>query len=157
MRSLSFIMQYVFVALMACVKAMTNEDGLIGVTAPTPLATESRKIGYDTNLRIKGVKPSIYTDINVRGRYDPETKKMSSGIIIDIGGVKEMNGATSGTITLLLPHRDPGVYGRDQITGTEEQSRTKTANVHFNNWAHASSVTNDGRDFVMQDYLDLEG
>ena len=140
------------------VKKLVNDNrGLIGVTANAPLPTPSRKVGYDTMLRIKGVRPSIYTDINVQGRYDAETKKMSNGIVISIDSVKEMKGATSGVITLALPHRQGGTYGRNVITGGEETTRTKHAEVHFNNWAHASSVTNDGRDFVMQEYLDLVG
>ena len=158
MKSISFLLHYIFMSLVSYVKdAVNNSRGLIGVTAPTPLPIPSRKIAYDTNLRIKGVRPSIYTDINVRGKYDAETKKMTSGIVISIDGIKEMKGATSGVMTLALPHIQRGRHGRQIITGSEERTRTKHADVHFNNWAHASAVTNDGRDFVMQEYLDLVG
>lgn len=158
MKSISFIMQYLIFALIGSVKSMiSNQSGLIGVVAPTPLPAASRKIGFDTGLQVKSVRPSIYTDINVRGRYNPETKTMTSGIVISVDKISEMKGATSGVLTMMLPHRAAGTYGRTQITGTEEQTNTKTAQVHFNNWAHASTVANDGRDLLMQEYLDLIG
>jgi hypothetical protein len=158
MKSISFIMQFFFLAFVDYVKsAVSNSRGLIGVNSPNALPTASQKIAFDTELRIKSVNPSIYTDINSRGRYDPESRKMAPGIVINIDKVTEMTGAKSGTITMLMPFDDPGVFGRNQIVGNEEQYRTKTAKVYRNNWAKPSTVPNDGVDLLDQEYLDLVG
>jgi hypothetical protein len=154
---ISFMMHFIFAALASGVKLVSNNKGLIGVTSPSALPTASQKVAYNSELRIKSVRPSIYTDINSRGNYIKESKKLTPGIVINLDKVSEMTGAKSGVITMLMPYGDPGVFGRNQIVGNEEESHTKTANVYRNNWAKPTTVPNDGVDLLDQEYLDLVG
>jgi hypothetical protein len=119
---------------------------------PTPLAAQSRKVGMDTELRIKSSLQSIYTEL--RGHYNTEKKKIPNAIYMTISE-KALSESWRAVITMLYKLRDAGVFGDDQAVGREEQTETKACEIYRNNCRKVVSVPKYGTDELDAKYLGL--
>ena len=129
-----------------------NEVGGVGVSAPYALPAQSQKAGFDSELRMKSLLKSIYTDL--QGLYNTETKKMSPGIYMQIQDAA-LKDAHTGTITMLYKLRNPGVMGNAGAIGSEELPRTKAATVYRNNCRKVTVNPEYGVRKLDTDYLNL--
>jgi len=124
----------------------------VGVTAPAALPAQSQKLGFDSELRMKSLLRSIYTDL--KGLYNAETKKMSAGIYMQIDNAALSNTHTA-TITMALHLRQTGTFGNSIAIGSEELITTKAATIYRNNCRKVVSNPMYGVRKLDQDYLNL--
>lgn len=147
-----FSIKYFFSFLFSIVKMLGNEIGGIGVNAPYSLPAQSQKAGYDSELRMKSVLASIYTDL--KGLYNTEKKTMSAGIYMEISEAT-LKDAHTGTITMMYKLRQPGVMGNAGAIGQEELPETKAGTVYRNNCRKVTVNPEYGVRKLDTDYLDL--
>src|SRR4030042_1620078 len=145
MKSIRFML-YRFVSM------LFNERGGVGVTAPAALPAQSQKLGFDSELRMKSLLQSIYTDL--KGHYNAETKKMSPGIYMEISNAT-IKDAHTGTFTMRLHFRTAGVMGNAGAIGREELPTTKAATIYRNNCRFVTANPEYGVRQLDQEYLKL--
>ena len=155
--SFKFKLQYLFVYLFAVMfsavkRICLSEVGGVGVNAPPIMPAQSQKVGYDSELRMKSLLQSIYTDL--KGHYNTETKKMSNGIYIQIGN-DVISDSTRAVITMKLHLRGAGVMGNAIAIGQEEAPVTKAATIYRNNCRKVVSKPGYGVRELDANYLDL--
>lgn len=133
-------------------RLVCNQIGGVGVSASYALPAQSQKAGYDSELRMKSLLASIYTDL--KGLYNTEKKTMSPGIYMEIQEAA-LKDAHTGTITMLYNLNQPGVMGNAGAIGTEELPRTKAATVYRNNCRKTTVNPEYGVRKLDTDYLKL--
>lgn len=102
----------------------------IGVNAPAALAAQSQKVGFDSELRMKSLLESIYTDL--KGLYNTEKKAVPNAIYMEVQD-SALSDSHTATITMLLKLSAPGVMGNAVAIGQEELPQTKAATIYRNN------------------------
>jgi hypothetical protein len=107
-----------------------NNVGGVGVTAPAMLSAQSQKIGFDSELRMKSLLESIYTDL--KGIYSTEKKSIPNAIYMEIQD-SALSDSHSAVITMLMKLRNAGVYGNAMAIGQEETPVTKAGTIYRNN------------------------
>ncbi|MFA5166799.1 MAG: hypothetical protein WC449_05940 [Candidatus Paceibacterota bacterium] len=147
-----FSIKYFFNVLFSAIKILGNEMGGVGVNSPYSLPAQSQLAGFDSELRMKSVLASIYTD--VKGLYNTEKKTMSAGIYMEISEATLKN-AHTGTITMMYKLRQPGVMGNAGAIGQEELPETKAATIYRNNCRKVTVNPEYGVRKLDTDYLDL--
>jgi hypothetical protein len=148
----SFLFQYLFGLLVEFKNFIQSEAGAIGVTPPAILPAQSQLLGFDSELRMKSLLQSIYTD--VKGHYNAETKKMSAGIYMEISNAA-LSKSHTATITMALHLRAAGVMGNAVAIGSEELITTKAATIYRNNCRKVVANPEYGVRKLDQDYLNL--
>ena len=126
--------------------------GPIGVQVPAPLATQSRRVAYDKELRMKSSLESIYTTL--KGQYNTEKKTIPNGIYMTISD-KALSDSWRARITMKYPLREGGVFGDDFAVGHEEQAETKACEIYRNNCRKVVAVPGYGTTKLDADYLGL--
>lgn len=124
----------------------------IGVNTPTALPAQSQKLGFDSELRMKSLLKSIYTDL--QGHYNAETKKMSNGIYMQISDAA-LSDSHTATITMKLHLRAAGVMGNAVAIGNEELPTTKAGTIYRNNCRKVVATPGYGVRKLDADYLGL--
>ena len=153
MFKINFILYYLFATMCSMFRSVcANEFGGVGVNAPAMLPLQSQKIGYDSELRMKSLLQSIYTDL--KGIYNTETKKTTNGIYIQIDDATLSDSAV-GRITMKLHLRATGVFGNAIAIGNEELPTTKGGLVFRNNCRKVVATPKYGVRKLEQDYLGL--
>lgn len=102
----------------------------IGVNAPAALSAQSQKLGFDSELRMKSLLESIYTDL--KGLYNTEKKSIPNAIYMEIQEAA-LSDTHTATITMLLKLSQTGVYGNAVAIGQEELPTTKAGTIYRNN------------------------
>lgn len=132
--------------------AMSNERGVVGVLPAPQLAAQSRKIGFDSELRMKTLLEDIYTEL--KGQYNTETKKMSRGIYMEVSDAA-LSDSNTAVITMKLKLSQPGVMGNAVAIGAEELWVTKAMRIFRNDCRKPVSTPKYGAHKLDQDYLNL--
>lgn len=103
---------------------------MAGVVVAVPrLAQRSRVIGFDTRLQAFSNLADIYTDL--AGLYNRKNEAFPKDAI----RMKVTDQDKSvGTITIKEGLSQPGVYGNDPATGSEESAVTHSLNTYQNNY-----------------------
>jgi hypothetical protein len=131
---------------------MQNQIGGVGVTPVAQIAANSMKLGYDSELRMKSLLKSIYTDN--QGLYNAEKKTIPSKIYMEIQDAA-LSETSMATITMLLKLRGAGTLGNGVLIGAEELPTTKSAQIFRNNCRHAVSTPGYGVRKLDAAYLSL--
>jgi hypothetical protein len=122
---------YLFSSLMQSFSYMVkNNLGVVGVTAPAILSAQSQKVGWDSELRMKSLLESIYTDL--KGLYNTEKKSIPNGIYMEIQD-SAISDSHAAVITMLMKLRTAGIMGNTVAIGNEELPTTKAATIYRNN------------------------
>jgi len=124
----------------------------LGMLNPAALPAQSRRVGMDTELRLKSVLLSIYTSL--AGMYNAQKQSMPNGIYMKISD-KATKGSYRTRITMLERLSEAGVLGDNVAIGHEEQPKTRVAEVYHNNCRKVVSVPGYGIDKLHADYLGL--
>ena len=95
----------------------------VGVLAPTALDTNSLRVGYDKQLRMKSVPEDIYTALS--GLSKPAENKSIPQAIYTTVEAEALNGSNSAVVTMKKPLTAAGVFGNNVAIGNEERPVTK--------------------------------
>lgn len=120
----------------------------VGVTIPDRLPANSRKLAWDSKLRVAARYHSIYT--NMVGEYSSDTKTLPNAMTVT---VTEKN-SWSYTMTMVLPLQEEGTH-TGYLIGNEEQLRTVTAKCYREDCRHAVPTQTEGAEFLETDYYRL--
>lgn len=88
----------------------------VGVNAPNAIEAAAKIVGYDKELRMKGVLDDIYGTL--KETFDPAKKKMPQSIVMKIDE-RVTSESSEATITMQQTLNGGGVYGNDTAIGTE--------------------------------------
>jgi len=135
-----------------CANLMAQQAGVVGVASPQTLPAQSQKLGFDSELRMKSLLQSIYTDL--KGLYNAEDKKIPGKIYMEIENTA-LSDSHVATITMKLRLRLPGTLGNDIAIGQEELPVTKAGTIYRNNCRKVVSTPGYGVRKLDSDYLGL--
>lgn len=114
---------------------------MTAITGLNPLPAQSRVAGYDKQLRMRATLKDFY--VNLSGLFKRQETTIPNDIYMQIDEAA-MRGSNTCTITMKLPLNGPIQVGNVNLSGTEEEARTKAATIYRNQYKKAVKVEDYG-------------